>query len=35
MKQLRIVVAICALSLSVAQVKAETRFFVDEGKDFR
>ena len=32
MKQLRIVTAVCAFSLSMAQVKAEDQFLVDEGK---
>ena len=32
MKQLRIVAAVCAFSLSMAQVKAEDQFLVDEGK---
>ena len=31
MKQLRIV-TVCAFSLSIAQVKAEDQFLVDEGK---
>ena len=34
MKQLRIVAAVCAFSLSMAQVKAEDRFLVDEGKTY-
>ena len=34
MKQLRIVTAVCALSLSMAQVKAEDQFLVDEGKAY-
>jgi hypothetical protein len=34
MKQLRIVTAVCALSLSIAQVNAEDRFLVDEGKAY-
>jgi hypothetical protein len=34
MKQLRIVTAVCAFSLSMAQVKAEDRFLVDEGKAY-
>ena len=32
MKQLRIVTVVCAFSLSIAQVKAEDQFLVDEGK---
>jgi hypothetical protein len=32
MKQLRIATIICALSLSIEQVKAEDQFLVDEGK---
>jgi len=32
MRQLHIVTAVCAFSLSIAQVKAEDRFLVDEGK---
>ena len=32
MKQLRIVTAVCAFSLSIAQVKAEDQFLVDDGK---
>lgn len=31
MKQLRIVTAMCAFNLSIAQVKAEDRFLVDDG----
>ncbi len=34
MKQLRMVAAVCAFSLSMAQVKAEDRFLVDEGKAY-
>ena len=34
MKQLRIVTAVCAFSLSIAQVNAEDRFLVDEGKAY-
>jgi hypothetical protein len=34
LKQLRIVTAVCAFSLSIAQVKAEDRFLVDEGKAY-
>jgi hypothetical protein len=34
MKQLRIVAAVCAFSLSIAQVNAEDRFLVDEGKAY-
>jgi hypothetical protein len=30
MKQLRIVTAVCAFSLSIAQVNAEDQFLVDE-----
>jgi hypothetical protein len=33
-KQLRIVAAVCAFSLSIAQAKAEDRFLVDEGKAY-
>jgi hypothetical protein len=32
MQQLRIITAVCAFSLSMAQVKAEDQFLVDEGK---
>ena len=32
MKQLRIVIAVCAFSLSIAQVNAEDQFLVDDGK---
>jgi len=32
MKQLRIVTVVCAFSLSIAQVKAEDQFLVDDGK---
>ncbi|MGZ0174733.1 MAG: hypothetical protein ACKVHE_34985, partial [Planctomycetales bacterium] len=32
MKLLRIVTVVCAFSLSIAQVKAEDQFLVDEGK---
>ena len=32
MKQLRIVTAVCVLSLCIAQVNAEDQFLVDEGK---
>ena len=32
MKQLRILSAVCAFSLSIAQVNAEDQFLVDEGK---
>jgi hypothetical protein len=35
MKQLRIVTAVCAFSLSMAQVKAEDQFLVDERKGLR
>jgi hypothetical protein len=31
-KQFRIIAAVCAFSLSIAQVKAEDPFLVDEGK---
>jgi hypothetical protein len=31
MKQLRIVTAVCAFSLSIAQVNAEDQLLVDEG----
>ena len=34
MKQLRIVNAVCAFSLSIAQVNAEDQFLVDEGKAY-
>jgi len=34
MKQLRIFTAVCAFSLSMAQVKAEDQFLVDEGKAY-
>jgi hypothetical protein len=34
MKQVRIVTAVCAFSLSMAQVKAEDQFLVDEGKAY-
>jgi len=34
MKQLRIVTAVCAFSLSIAQVNAEDQFLVDEGKAY-
>jgi hypothetical protein len=34
MKQLRIVAAVCAFSLSIAQVKAEDQFLVDDGKAY-
>jgi len=34
MKQFRIVTAVCAFSLSIAQVNAEDRFLVDEGKAY-
>ena len=34
MKQLRIVTTVCAFSLSMAQVKAEDQFLVDEGKAY-
>jgi hypothetical protein len=34
MKQLRIATAVCAFSLSIAQVNAEDRFLVDEGKAY-
>ncbi len=34
MKQLRIVTAVCALSLSIAQVNAEDRFLVDDGRAY-
>jgi len=34
MKQLRIVTAVCAFSLSIAQVNAEDWFLVDEGKAY-
>jgi hypothetical protein len=34
MKQLRIVTAVFAFSLSIAQVNAEDRFLVDEGKAY-
>jgi hypothetical protein len=33
-KQLRIVTAVCAFSLSIAQVNAERRFLADEGKAY-
>ncbi len=33
-QQLRIVTAVCAFSLSMAQVKAEDQFLVDEGKAY-
>jgi len=32
MKQFRILSVVCAFSLSVAQVKAEGQFLVDDGK---
>ncbi|NQV28656.1 MAG: hypothetical protein HQ518_30255 [Rhodopirellula sp.] len=34
MKPLRILTAVCAFSLSIAQVKAEDRFLVDDGKRY-
>ena len=34
MKQLRIVTAVCAFSLSMAQVNAEDQFLVDDGKAY-
>ena len=34
MKQLRIVTAVCAFSLSMAQVNAEEQFLVDEGRAY-
>ena len=34
MKQFRIVTAVCAFSLSIAQVNAEDRFLVDDGKAY-
>jgi hypothetical protein len=34
MKRLRIVTAVCAFSLSIAQVNAGDRFLVDEGKAY-
>ncbi|MGZ0167564.1 MAG: DUF4838 domain-containing protein, partial [Planctomycetales bacterium] len=34
MKQVRIVTAVCAFSLSIAQANAEDRFLVDEGKAY-
>ena len=34
MKPFRIVTAVCAFSLSIAQVNAEDRFLVDEGKAY-
>jgi hypothetical protein len=34
MKQVRIVTVVCAFSLSMAQVKAEDQFLVDEGKAY-
>ena len=34
MKQIRIVTAVCAFSPSMAQVRAEDRFLVDEGKAY-
>ncbi len=34
MRQFRIVTTVCAFSLSIAQVNAEDRFLVDEGKAY-
>jgi hypothetical protein len=34
MKQLRIFTVVCAFSLSMAQVKAEDQFLVDDGKAY-
>ena len=34
MKQLRILSAVCAFSLSISQVNAEDQFLVDEGKAY-
>jgi len=32
MKQIRIITTVCAFSLSIAQVKGEDQFLVDDGK---